>query len=282
MDSKDYIEGNIDSLVGPSHYYAGLAYGNLAAMRHKGMIASPKKAALEGLNKMKTLMDLGIPQLVLPPMERPAINVLRSLGFTGTDEQCLKKAYKENKKLLFACCSAASMWMANSATVTPSLDSTNKKTYITIANLSSQFHRSIESELMKKIMQTVFDQTHIKVLDPIHPVFGDEGAANHLRMCYDYKHRGINIFIYGRESLSYPRHVHEKYPFRQSIEASQAIIRNHHIDQEHVIVAQQHPDAVQKGAFHADVLMVSHRYMLLCHEKSLMNQKQVLQTLRKK
>ena len=109
MTALTSIEANIDSIVGPSHFYAGLAYGNLAAMKHQGVISSPKKAALEGLNKMKTCMDLGSLQVVLPPLERPNLSFLQGLGFTGSDEQCLKQAYNVNKKLLLAAYSASSM-----------------------------------------------------------------------------------------------------------------------------------------------------------------------------
>ncbi|MEK9657295.1 MAG: N-succinylarginine dihydrolase [bacterium] len=282
MHQQKIIEVNIDSLVGPSHFYSGLAYGNLAAMKHKGMLSSPKKAALEGLNKMKTIMDLGLPQLVMPPPERPCIETIRKLGFTGNEEHCLKKAYNTNKNLLLACSSASNMWMANSATVSPSTDTSNHKNYLSIANLSSQFHRSLETDFTHTLFKRVFHQTNMTILPPLPNPLTDEGAANHLRVSYEHQQQGINMFVYGRESLNYPRSAHEKYPFRQSLEASQAIARLHHLKPETLIFAQQHPEAVQKGAFHADVLMLSHRYVLICHEKSLKQQRQVLHELRSK
>jgi len=60
-------EVNFDGLVGPTHNYAGLAWGNIASQRHGDEVSNPKKAALEGLAKMKLLADLGIKQAVLPP-----------------------------------------------------------------------------------------------------------------------------------------------------------------------------------------------------------------------
>ena len=55
-------EVNFDGLVGPTHNYAGLAYGNVASMKHALTAANPRAAVLEGLEKMKLLMDLGIVQ----------------------------------------------------------------------------------------------------------------------------------------------------------------------------------------------------------------------------
>jgi len=75
-------EVNFDGLVGPTHNYAGLAHGNLASEKNKGKKSNPKKAALEGLAKMKFLADLGVKQAVLPPHERPHLPSLRALAFT--------------------------------------------------------------------------------------------------------------------------------------------------------------------------------------------------------
>src|SRR5213082_491695 len=74
-------ELNLDSLVGPTHNYAGLAAGNLASQRYKNLTSHPRQAALQGLEKMKLLDDLGVPQAVLPPQRRPDIFTLRRLGF---------------------------------------------------------------------------------------------------------------------------------------------------------------------------------------------------------
>ncbi|HEX8740577.1 MAG TPA: N-succinylarginine dihydrolase, partial [Casimicrobiaceae bacterium] len=72
---------NFDGIPGPTHSYSGLAQGNLAAERNARQVANPREAALQGLAKMRALASLGIPQAVLPPHERPAVWVLRALGF---------------------------------------------------------------------------------------------------------------------------------------------------------------------------------------------------------
>ena len=65
------MEANIDSLVGPTHFFGGLSEGNIASQDSQYHVSHPKQAALEGLEKMKQLYDLGIKQLIFPPHERP-------------------------------------------------------------------------------------------------------------------------------------------------------------------------------------------------------------------
>ena len=43
------VEINFDGIVGPSHNYAGLSLGNLAATANAGSISHPRAAALQGI-----------------------------------------------------------------------------------------------------------------------------------------------------------------------------------------------------------------------------------------
>ena len=74
------LEFNFDALVGPTHNYAGLAKGNLASQENRRLVSHPRWAALQGLEKMKFVADLGVPQCVLPPQMRPDMTALRRLG----------------------------------------------------------------------------------------------------------------------------------------------------------------------------------------------------------
>ncbi|MCE1644965.1 N-succinylarginine dihydrolase, partial [Enterobacter hormaechei] len=103
-----------------THHYAGLSVGNKASINNKDSVSNPRKAALQGLMKMKALADEGFIQGVLPPQQRPHIPALRNLGFVGSDEQILHKAAKYSPVLLSKLSSASSMWTANAATVSPS------------------------------------------------------------------------------------------------------------------------------------------------------------------
>src|SRR6202008_1709189 len=62
-------EINFDGIVGPSHNYAGLSLGNLAATSNAGLASRPREAALEGVAKMRANLALGLVQGILPPHE---------------------------------------------------------------------------------------------------------------------------------------------------------------------------------------------------------------------
>jgi len=88
-------EFNFDGIPGPTHNYSGLAQGNLASERNANLAANPREAALQGLAKMRALAQMGVPQAVLPPHERPAIDALRALGFAGSDAAVISRAARE-------------------------------------------------------------------------------------------------------------------------------------------------------------------------------------------
>ncbi|WP_066014048.1 N-succinylarginine dihydrolase [Endozoicomonas atrinae] len=278
------IETNFDGLVGPTHNYAGLSRGNKASINHAGNVANPKQAALQGLEKMKALSELGFVQGVLAPQERPDITTLRRLGFTGSDSQILSDATQQMPAVLAACCSASSMWTANAATVSPSADCVDGKVHFTPANLINKFHRSIEHEVTGNILKATFNSpehfVHHQSL-PSTEYFGDEGAANHTRFCHEYGQQGVEFFVYGKEAFNPESASPQKYPARQSLEASQAIARLHQLDPDKVVFAQQNPAVIDQGVFHNDVIAVGNRNLLFCHEQAFVDQTGVYESLRK-
>jgi len=80
-------EHNFDGLIGPTHSYAGLSFGNVASQSHAGQVGNPGARRCRGLEKMRFVAALGVPQAVLPPHERPHLRTLRRLGFRGSDEE---------------------------------------------------------------------------------------------------------------------------------------------------------------------------------------------------
>ena len=150
-------EVNFDGLVGPTHNYAGLSTGNVASMNNASDKSYPKAAAKQGLDKMLAVSKLGLKQGVLAPAQRPDLQTLRRLGFSGSEEQIVEKAFKENPILLNACYSASSMWTANAATVSPSADTADGKVHMTPANLVNKLHRSIESPVTSNILKATFN-----------------------------------------------------------------------------------------------------------------------------
>ncbi|HJT50380.1 MAG TPA: N-succinylarginine dihydrolase [Nitrosospira sp.] len=270
-------EVNFDGLVGPTHNYGGLAVGNIAASENALMESNPREAALQGLSKMKRLADLGIRQGVLPPQERPTIGILRRLGFEGNDTSVISQAAATAPGVLRACYSASSMWVANAATVSPSADTEDARVHITAANLPSQFHRSIEPPATAVVLRRVFsDERFFAHHDPLPPnlYFGDEGAANHMRLCREHGETGVEIFVFGR-SANPGQPKPAKFPGRQSLEASEAIARLHRIKRGKSLFIQQNPAAIDAGAFHNDVLAVANCDVLLYHEAAYLDWRQI-------
>ncbi|WP_375058068.1 N-succinylarginine dihydrolase [Zobellella sp. DQSA1] len=279
------FEANFDGLVGPTHNYAGLSYGNVASQSNAQDASSPKEAAKQGLKKMKALTDLGLVQGVLAPQERPDIHTLRRLGFTGRDAQILEKAFREDPVLLAACCSASSMWTANAATVSPSADTADGRIHFTPANLTNKFHRSIEHEVTGRILGRVFaDERHFSHHQalPTNDYFGDEGAANHTRLCADYGQAGVELFVYGRSAFELGAPAPRRYPARQTLEASRAVARLHELDNDTAIFIQQNPEVIDQGVFHNDVIAVGNQNVLFYHQEAFLNTAAALEEIRRK
>jgi len=267
-------EVNFDGLVGLTHNYAGLSFGNVASTSNKNNVANPKLAALQGLNKMKSLVDMGFQQGVLPPQDRPCIKTLRQLGFCGDDISVLTQAAKKAPHLLTSVSSASSMWVANAATVSPSADTADSKVHFTVANLNSKFHRAIEEQTTSNALHAIFanDQhfVHHQAL-PQQSLMGDEGAANHNRLCAGYGDAGVEVFVYGRQAFGGTVEP-VKYPARQTREASEAVARLHQLKQQNTVFVQQNPEVIDQGVFHNDVISVSNGNVLFHHQQAFLNQ----------
>jgi len=278
-------ELNLDGLVGPTHSYGGLSPGNLASTRSRSSLSSPREAALQGLAKMRLLADLGVPQAVLPPHPRPDVDALRRLGFVGTDARVLARAAREAPELLVACSSASAMWTANAATVSPGADSADGRVHLTPANLATTLHRSLEAPVTARLLRAVFPEGERFAHHPPLPApLGDEGAANHTRLCAEHGGPGVGLFVWGRrvadadDPLPGPR----RFPARQALEASEAVARRHGLAAGGVVLARQSPAAIDAGAFHNDVVAVGDRELLLFHEHAFADEAAVLAELRGK
>lgn len=277
-------EVNFDGLVGLTHHYAGLSFGNVASTSNKNTPANPKLAAKQGLQKMKTLSDMGFKQGVLPPQERPHIPVLRQLGFTGSDAQIIAAVAKQSPQLLSAVSSASSMWTANAATVSPSADTADKRVHFTVANLNNKFHRAIEADTTSATLRSIFkNETHFvhHAALPQQALMGDEGAANHNRLGGDYGDAGVEVFVYGKQAFGGMVEP-QRFPARQTREASEAVMRLHGLDAAQTVFIQQNPDVIDQGVFHNDVIAVSNRNVLFHHQQAFLNQTQALDEISQK
>ena len=61
----------------------------------------------------------------------------------------------------------------------------------------------------------------VTVTNHLTLAFGDEGAANHMRLCAGHDAPGIEVFVYGEAAKDTPN----PFPARQHIQASAAVAR---------------------------------------------------------
>ena len=252
------IEINFDGLIGPSHNYAGLSLGNVASASNAGGVSRPRAAALQGLAKMRTLMALGLTQGVLPPPGRPDAGALRALGFAGDDDAVCAAAWAADPQLFAQTMSASAMWTANAATVSPAPDTADGRCHLTVANLSTMPHRSIEHAATERQLRVAFGGAHFAVHAAVPPVFGDEGAANHMRLCSSHGAPGVEVFVYGEAG--------GRFPARQNRRASAAVARLNRLDPHGTLFVQQSAAAIAAGAFHNDVVAVANEQVLFAHQ----------------
>jgi succinylarginine dihydrolase len=259
------VEINFDGIVGPSHNYAGLSLGNLAATANRGKVSAPRAAALQGIAKMRHNLGLGLAQGILLPHGRPNQDWLAALA---TDVEAA------DETLRAAAFSASAMWAANAATVSPAPDTSDGRCHLTVANLRTMAHRSHEwPETFAQLRLAFADEGHFAVHMPVPPTFGDEGAANHMRLCPRHGEPGVEIFVYGVSGGAFPA--------RQHIEASRAIARHHGLDSAHTLFVAQSEEAIAAGAFHNDVVAVANERVLLAHELAFADRESFYADLRR-
>ena len=245
-------EINFDGIIGPSHNYAGLSHGNLASANNAGAASYPRAAALQGIEKMRTNLRLGLTQGIFVPQWRPDGRWLNALGTNISEAEPHIRA---------AAMSASSMWAANAATVSPGPDTADGRTHLTVANLVTMPHRSHEWQQTLTQLQVAFsDRSAFAVHPPIPAPFGDEGAANHMRLCDRHSDQGVEIFVYGQSG--------GPYPARQHVEASKAVARLHGLDPARTLFVMQSQEAIAAGAFHNDVVAVANEGLLFAHEQA--------------
>lgn len=276
-------ELQLDGLVGPTHHFGGLSLGNLASMTHTGWQSHPRQAARQGLAKMRLVLALGIPQAILPPLERPDLCFLRQAGFCGSNATILQLAATREPHLLSIAMSSAFMWTANTATVIPSRDSTDGRCHLVVSNLAATQHRALEGKPRAAMLRHLFSSPEkVLVHDPLpaSSALSDEGAANHSRIFRPGSSSGAHLFVYGRAHHTPTTDLPRRFQARQTAAASRAVARLGRLPGSRFVLARQQPQAIDAGAFHNDVVMVADGDCLLLHENSLVDQSQVLQVLR--
>jgi succinylarginine dihydrolase len=259
------VEINFDGIVGPTHNFAGLSLGNLAAAAHAGQVSYPRAAALQGLEKMRANLALRLTQGFFVPLPRPNDAWLEAIAADdATDPVLLAGAW-----------SASAMWAANAATVSPAPDTADGRCHLTIANLVTMPHRAHEwPDTLRQLRLAFADAQHFAVHEPAPPCFGDEGAANHMRLTSAHGAPGLEIFVYGKSGGPFPARQHEQ--------ASRIIARRHGLDPQRTLFLEQNPEAIAAGAFHNDVVAVANERVLFAHEQAFADSAAACAAIRKK
>jgi succinylarginine dihydrolase len=254
------VEINYDGIVGPSHNYAGLSAGNLASAKNAGAVSHPRAAALQGIAKMRTNLGLGLMQGVFVPPPRPNRRWLAEIGVaTGGAAEAHIRA---------AAISASSMWAANAATVSPAPDTLDGRCHLTVANLMTMAHRAHEWPETLHQLRVAFPEATVH--GPVAAPFGDEGAANHMRLCAHHGAPGLEVFVYGVRGGAFPA--------RQHFEASKAVARINAVTAP--VFAEQSERAIAAGAFHNDVVAVANESVLFAHEHAFADKNALYAELR--
>lgn len=256
-------EINFDGIVGPSHNYAGLSLGNIASAAHAGDPSYPRAAALQGVAKMRgNLARLGV-QGFFVPLPRPNRALATALALDGSEPAQLRAAPW----------SASSMWTANAATVSPAPDTADGKCHLTPANLVTMLHRAQEWPDTKRQLEVAFaNRDHFTIHDPVPPTFGDEGAANHMRLCDEHGAPGVAVFVYGKAGGAFPARQHEQ--------ASRLVARAHGLDPARTVFIEQNSAAIAAGAFHNDVVAVANGRVLFTHAEAFADQAAAYEAMR--
>ena len=262
--SSPLVEINFDGIVGPTHNYAGLSLGNLAATSNAGAVSRPRAAALQGIAKMRANLALGLTQGILLPHRRPDAAWLAALG---TDPMSAGALWP-------LAASASAMWAANAATVSPAPDCADGRCHLTVANLVTMPHRSHEWSQTLAQLRLAFADDAFAVHGPVPPPFGDEGAANHMRLCDGHGAAGVEVFVYGEPG--------GPFPARQHRQASAAVMRRAGLDPATTLFVQQSPEAIAAGAFHNDVVAVANERVLFAHEQAFAEKPRFFAALRER
>jgi succinylarginine dihydrolase len=134
-------------------------------------------------------------------------------------------------------------------------------------------HRAQEWPDTKRQLEIAFGDTrHFAIHDAVPPTFGDEGAANHMRLCESHDAPGVEVFVYGTPGGRFPARQHEQ--------ASRLVARAHGLTPQRTVFIEQNPEAIAAGAFHNDVVAVANGRVLFTHAEAFADQQGAYDAIR--
>ena len=144
------------------------------------------------------------------------------------------------------------------------MDNIDNAIHITVANLNSMMHRSIEPKFTYKMLKRILNKkVNINKSLLNLPNIGDEGAANHIRIAERHNVPGYQIFVYSSENIS-----HAKTIERQSLIGSKLIARKNCVEDQRVFYLQQSNRAIRYGSFHNDIVSTANENIFIYHEEA--------------
>ena len=172
-----FREYNFDGLIGPTHNYAGLSFGNIASAKNMGAPSNPREAALQGLEKMRGAIELGLPARLYSPIGSPSIiDFCVSSDLAAAMGQSSKRHTEQTQEFLRIAMLPPPCGQRTLRTIAPSPDTTDGKVHITTANLAANFHRSIEAPTTARLLKLIFGDERFFVHHaplPHHNEWGD-------------------------------------------------------------------------------------------------------------
>ena len=227
-------------------------------------VSQPRAAALQGIDKMRANLALGLAQGIFLPHPRPDRAWLAELGTT------IEEA---DPALAANAMSASAMWAANAATVSPAPDTADGKCHLTVANLRTMPHRSHEWPATLAQLRLAFAERR-----PSRSTARSRrrSATKARPTTCGWRRRMASRA--SRCSSTACRAA--PFPARQHVEASKAIARLHRLDPERTMFAEQSEEAIAAGAFHNDVVAVANERVLFAHEKAFADKRRADRRLR--
>ena len=138
-----HFEVNFDGLVGPTHNYAGLSFGNVASLSNARSVSSPRSAAKQGLKKNEDFARNGNGARCT----RPTKSVLIFMHFAGSVLPVVTPKYsrKQRKRHLQYFKLVAQLQVCGQQMLQlfhPAQTRMMGECIFTPANLTNKFHRS--------------------------------------------------------------------------------------------------------------------------------------------
>ena len=278
-------EYNFDGLVGPTHNYGGLSPGNVASVAHGGQVSNPREAALQGLEKMRFVRGLGVGPggAASAAAPEPADAAARS-GFDGIGRGGDRPRRRARASTCCACararrrCGPPTRRPSRPRPTPPTAGSTSRPRTSSRCS-TARSRRTRRSAVLRAIFA---DEARFAVHAPLpgrRAVRGRGRREPHAPRD-DEPARGAPLRLGPQRGLGDVRGP-QRFPARQTLEASQALARLHRLAPERVPLPAAAPRRHRRGRLpHRRARGRATAGFLMLHELAFVDAQALLATLR--